>query len=68
MYETQHDDMIQRGIDEALACQDMLTRSPATPSRLERLRQRLEAAVRAVLRGRSAPRLVRPAAPLESRG
>ena len=67
MHEAQHDFMIQRGIDEALACQDMLTRSPATPARLERL-QRLLAAVNTVLRGRSEPRLVRqPAGPLESK-
>jgi hypothetical protein len=32
-----HDSIIQRGIDEALACQDMLERVPVAPSRVTRL-------------------------------
>ena len=30
--EGHHDSVIQRGIDEALACQDMLERTPIKPS------------------------------------
>jgi len=41
--EDRHDSIIQRGIDEALACQDMLERAPARPSRLARLRARIVA-------------------------
>jgi hypothetical protein len=41
--EDHHDSIIQRGVDEALACQDMLARAPAKPSRLARLRARLAA-------------------------
>jgi hypothetical protein len=30
--EGHHDSLVQRGIDEALACQDMLERTPVKPS------------------------------------
>jgi hypothetical protein len=62
--EDRHDSIIQRGIDEALACQDMLARAPAKPSRLARLRARF-AAVRVGPRRAAAsqPRVV-PAAPV----
>jgi hypothetical protein len=62
--EGHHDSIIQRGIDEALACQDMLERAPAKPTRLARLRARF-AAVRVLPRGAAArqPRVV-PAAPV----
>jgi hypothetical protein len=61
--EGHHDSIIQRGVDEALACQDMLARAPARPSRLARLRARI-AAVRVLPRRSSArpPRVV-PTAP-----
>jgi hypothetical protein len=42
--EGHHDSIIQRGIDEALACQDMLERAPIRPSVLARVRARLAAA------------------------
>ena len=32
--EGHHDSVVQRGIDEALACQDMLARTPVKPSLL----------------------------------
>jgi hypothetical protein len=42
--EGHHDSIIQRGIDDALACQDMLARAPIRPSLLARVRARLAAA------------------------
>ena len=41
------DRIIQRGIDEALACQDRLQCAPAKPSLLSRLRAWFAAAARA---------------------
>jgi hypothetical protein len=32
-----HDSVVQRGIDEALACQDVLERTPIKPSRVSQL-------------------------------
>jgi hypothetical protein len=62
--EGHHDSIIQRGIDEALACQDMLARAPIRPSLLARVRARLAAAVRVMPRRvpASQPRTV-PATP-----
>jgi hypothetical protein len=47
MFDAGDDDrLIQRGIDEALACQDMLARAPIRPSLLARARAHLAAAGR----------------------
>jgi hypothetical protein len=54
--EGHHDSIIQRGIDEALACQDMLERAPIRPSLLARVRARLATAGRAWARPRPTPR------------
>ena len=64
--EGHHDSIIQRGIDEALACQDMLERAPTRPSLLVRARARLAAAVRVIARRAPAsqPPVV-PAAPVK---
>jgi hypothetical protein len=45
--EGRDDRVVQRGIDEAFACQDMLPRPPAQPSRLSRLRAWFAAVARA---------------------
>lgn len=37
MFGADQDSIIQRGIDEALACQDMLARTPVPPSRWARI-------------------------------
>ena len=50
MFESQHDIMIQRGIDEAFSCQDMLARAPATPSIFARLWALMVTAVRTKMR------------------
>ncbi len=42
-----NDRIVQRGIDEAFACQDMLRRTPAESSRLSQLRAWFAAAARA---------------------
>jgi hypothetical protein len=53
MHRDSYDDSpIQRGIDEAMACQDMLERAPARPSLLARIVARLVAAMRWVARSR----------------
>ena len=44
--ENHHDSIIQRGFDEALACQDMLARAPARPPLFTRVLARLTTAVR----------------------
>lgn len=44
-----HDSIVQRGLDEALACRDMLQPAPAQPSPVSRLTARLVAAVRAIV-------------------
>jgi hypothetical protein len=41
--ECHHDSVIQRGIDEALACRDMLARDPDQPSLIVRLIAQLAA-------------------------
>ena len=46
--EGHHDSLIQRGIDEALACQDMLERAPVKPSRLSQLITRVVATARSI--------------------
>jgi hypothetical protein len=44
------DSIVQRGIDEALACQDMLARAPVKPSRLPLMVARITATARAIAR------------------
>ena len=46
--EDHHDSLIQRGIDEALACQDMLERTPVKPSWVSRMVARVVATVRSI--------------------
>jgi hypothetical protein len=41
-----HDSLVRPGIDEALACQDMLARTPVRPALIIRVLARLGAAVR----------------------
>jgi hypothetical protein len=66
--EGHHDSIVQPGIDEALACQDMLERTPATPSRLSRVIARVVAAARLLgLRNRVEEHRVTPAPPYGSR-
>ncbi len=49
MFGQGHDDsIVQRGIDEALACRDMLAPAPAEPSPLARLHARIIALLRAI--------------------
>ena len=62
--EDHRDSIIQRGIDEALACQDMLERAPAKPSRLARLRARIVAMRVLPRRAPANQRRVIPAAPV----
>jgi hypothetical protein len=68
MFGEDHRDSInQRGIDEALACQDMLERAPITPSLLARVRARLVAAGRAwTPRAREHKPRVTPVTPLKA--
>ena len=51
--------IIQREIDDALACQDMLERVTPPPSLLARLRGRLATAVGALIGHRPGPRPTR---------
>jgi hypothetical protein len=44
--ECHYDSVVQRSIGEALACQDMLERTPVTPSALAQARAWIAAAVR----------------------
>jgi hypothetical protein len=46
--EDHHDSLIQPGIDEALACQDMLERAPIKPSRLSQWVTRVVATARSI--------------------
>ena len=49
MFEAAHDDgIVQRGIDEALACQDMLARAPIKPSWVSQMVARIVAAARLI--------------------
>jgi hypothetical protein len=43
------DSIVQRGLDEALACQDMLERTPARPSLLTRAILRIGSAIRSIV-------------------
>jgi hypothetical protein len=62
--EGHHDSLVQRGLDEALACQDMLARTPIRLSLIARVLARLSAAVRGLA---PRPRLrSRPEAPQRS--
>ena len=62
--EDHHDSIIQRGIDEALACQDVLERAPARPSRFARLRARIVAMRILPRRAPASQRRVTPATPI----
>jgi hypothetical protein len=44
--EGHHDSLVRPGLDEALACQDMLARTPIRPTLIARVLARLGAAVR----------------------
>ena len=55
--EGHHDSVVQRGIDEALACQDMLERSPVKPSLLSRAVMWVVAAARSIARRQPDPDL-----------
>ena len=46
--EGHHDSLIQRGIDEALACQDMLERTPVKPSWVSQMITRVVATARSI--------------------
>jgi hypothetical protein len=46
--EGHHDSLIQPGIDEALACQDMLERAPTKPSWLSQMVTRIIATARSI--------------------
>jgi hypothetical protein len=59
MVDNSNASLIQRGIDDALACQDMLARVPAPPSLLARLRGRLATAVSALMSRWPGPRPTR---------
>jgi hypothetical protein len=62
--EDPHGSIIQRGIDEALACQDMLERAPANPSWASRMVAWIVAAARSIAhRGMSGERQTPAAAP-----
>ena len=55
--EGHYDSVVKRGIDEALACQDMLERSPVKPSWLSQAVMRVVAAARSIARRQPAPDL-----------
>lgn len=62
--EDHHESIVQRGIDEAVACQDMLERPPVQPSWRVRTATRLVAAIDAFARHDPAgARWLRAAAP-----
>jgi hypothetical protein len=59
MFDERHDSrVVQRGIDEALACQDMLARTPIKSSWVSRMVAWIIAAVRSIAHRRMDP--VRP--------
>ena len=64
MFEEFRDSVIQRGVDEALACQDMLARAPVKSSLLARLQTRLKTNLAIVLR-RSPRTATRPTVSFE---
>ena len=61
MFDAGHDNrIVQRGIDEALACQDMLARAPIKPSWVSRMVAWTVAAARSIEwtpSGKQSPRL-----------
>ena len=62
--EEHHGSTVQRGIDEALACQDMLERTPVKPSWMSRAVIWVVAAARSIARrGTDSKRHVTSAAP-----
>jgi hypothetical protein len=62
--EDSHGSIIQRGIDEALACQDMLERAPIKPSWASRIVAWITAAARSIAhRGMSSERQTTAATP-----
>jgi hypothetical protein len=46
--EGHHDSLVQRGIDEALACQDMLERTPVKPSWVSQMVTRVVVTARSI--------------------
>jgi hypothetical protein len=60
------DSIVQRGLDEALACQDMLERTPTKPCMLTRVISRIALAVRSAVH--QAPAGTRPGVPTVPRG
>jgi hypothetical protein len=65
MFDARHDDgIVQRGIDEALACQDMLARAPIKPSWVSQMLARIVATARSIAhRGIGPKRQTTAAAP-----
>jgi hypothetical protein len=53
--EDPHGSIVQRGIDEALACQDMLERAPVEPTWSSRMVEWIVAAARSIARRGVAP-------------
>jgi hypothetical protein len=47
--ECHNDSIVQRGLDEALACQDMLERTPTTPSLWTRVISRIALAIHSIV-------------------
>ena len=60
--EDPHGSIVQRGFDEALACQDMLEHAPAKPSWTTRLAARIVAAVRSIAHRKVDPERQSPVA------
>jgi hypothetical protein len=60
--EDPHGSIVQRGIDEALACQDMLERTPAKPSWWARMVTRAVTTARVIAHRRAVPERKRAAA------
>jgi hypothetical protein len=47
--EDHSESIVQRGLDEALACQDMLERTPLKPSTLTRVNSRIALAIHSII-------------------
>ena len=47
--EGHHDSLVQHGLDEAFACQDMLERLPTTPTLLTRVISRIALAIHSIV-------------------
>jgi hypothetical protein len=60
--EDPHGSIVQRGFDEALACQDMLERAPAKPSWASRMVAWIVGATRSIAHRRMDPEPHTPAA------